>query len=53
MAVDEKNKETVAEQFVFATYQQHAVAQHYGKNIEDLEFWEVCELLDDLIDTIS
>lgn len=35
--------------FHFTKDQQDIVAQHFGKDVKELEFWEVCELLDKLI----
>lgn len=33
------------------TYEQAKdICEHYGENIENMEEWEVCELLDRLID---
>jgi len=37
-------------QFTFITEQQEIVAEHYGKDVNELESYEVCELLDRLID---
>lgn len=33
------------------TYEQAMdICEHFGKNIDELEDWEICELLDRLID---
>lgn len=39
--------------FIFTEEQQEVVCKHFGKNKEELEFWEVCELLDKIIDNLD
>lgn len=36
--------------FVFTKDQQQLVAEYYGKDINELQEFEICELLDQLID---
>lgn len=33
--------------------QAEAIANHFGKNINDLEEYEICELLDRIIDELA
>lgn len=33
--------------------QAEAIANHFGKNIKDLEEYEICEMLDNIIDHLS
>lgn len=37
-------------QFIFTYSQQVIVCEHFGKNINDLQDWQIQELLDRLID---
>lgn len=37
-------------QFTFTREQQVVVAEYFGKDINELEVWQVSELLDQLID---
>ena len=36
--------------FTFTRDQQVVVAEYFGKDINELEDWQICELLDQLID---
>ena len=39
--------------FIFTEEQQEAVCKHFGEDIEELEFWEICKLLDKVIDNLA
>lgn len=39
--------------FTFTATQMEKVAKHFGKDIKDLEDFEVCELLDNIIDNLD
>lgn len=39
--------------FIFTTDQQKAVAEYFGKDVNELEDYQVCELLDQLIDYVT
>lgn len=47
--MNNKNNETTYN-FVFTEDQQEAVCKHYGKDKSQLDDYEICELLDRLID---
>lgn len=38
---------------IFTEEQQEVVCKHFGKKREELEFWEICELLDRVIDNLA
>lgn len=33
--------------------QAEAIATHFGKNVNDLEEYEICEMLDEIIDHLA
>ena len=33
--------------------QAEAIAKHFGKNVNDLEEYEICEMLDEIIDHLA
>ena len=39
--------------FVFTDEQQEIVCSHFGKKKEEMEEWEICELLDEVIDNLD
>ena len=39
--------------FIFTTDQMKKVCEHFGKNIDELEDYEVAELLDRVIDELD
>lgn len=39
--------------FVFTDEQQEIVCLHFGKKKEEMEEWEICELLDKVIDNLD
>lgn len=39
--------------FIFTEEQQEVVCKHFGKEKGELEFWEICELLDRVIDNLD
>lgn len=39
--------------FIFTEEQQEVVCKHFGKEKSELEFWEICELLDTVIDNLD
>ena len=45
-----KEEET---KFIFTREQQEVVCEHFGEDINKMEFWEICELLDRVIDNIN
>lgn len=49
----EQNMKNVDNKFIFTEEQQEVVCKHFGKEKSELEFWEVCELLDRVIDNLD
>lgn len=47
-----ENKE-MENKYIFTEDQQETVCRHFGKEKNDLEFWEICELLDRIIDNLD
>lgn len=48
-----KNENMQAEEkFIFTEEQQEIVFEYFDKNKNELEFWEICELLDQVIDNL-
>lgn len=45
--------ENMNNSFIFTEEQQEVVCKHFGKDGEKLEFWEICELLDRVIDNLD
>lgn len=39
--------------FIFTDEQQEIVCAYFGKKREEMEEWEVCELLDKVIDNLA
>lgn len=39
--------------FAFTEDQQETVCRHFGKDPSKMEFWEICELLDKVIDNLD
>lgn len=39
--------------FIFTEEQQEVVCKHFEKEKSELEFWEICELLDRVIDNLD
>lgn len=40
-------------QFFVTEEQKEVIAKHFGKKAEDMEFWQICELLDQVIDRLE
>lgn len=49
----EQNMKNMDNKFIFTEEQQEVVCKHFGKKREELEFWEICELLDRVIDNLA
>ena len=45
-----KNKEVAKGNFIFTEDQQEAVCRHFGHERNELDDWQIAELLDRLID---
>ena len=39
--------------YLITPEQAEAICKHYGKNIEEMEDYDVCGLLDDIIDHLA
>lgn len=49
----EWNMKNMNNKFIFTEEQQEVVCKHFGKEKGELEFWEICELLDRVIDNLD
>lgn len=49
----DQNMKNMDNKFIFTEEQQEVVCKHFEKEKSELEFWEICELLDRVIDNLD